>query len=197
MMPCARIQALAGGRGVELRGTLRATGPADAKEVKRRMIRFQPSSSSLPASTRSRSDSAPPWPHDPRDRVCATKLGEWEARLIPRADPIHRLLLEQGALHLQLWHPGSQLSVLAPCPTVRRAPAFLIDGWLIFSATEARVRAILARTCGLALPAQSSLEALVRWFVLREHRVARTTPRAKWVMGARSFEVAMRSEKQA
>ena len=61
-----------------------------------------------------RQEWAPSSPHHPHDRVCLHEEGGWELTIFARNDPRHADLACRGMLHMQLWHPELELSVLTP-----------------------------------------------------------------------------------
>lgn len=55
---------------------------------------------------------APPPPHDPRERDLVLTLGGWQVRLF--GDAKFRYFASRGLWHMQLWHPETEISVLTP-----------------------------------------------------------------------------------
>lgn len=137
-------------------------------------------------------ESPPPWPHNPAERVVVEEIAGWEARVVPRCEPTHKFLLQQELLQLQLWHPRARVSLLTPSPAIRGCPVHSIGGWIVLNATETHVRNVVRLSFGLRFPSKGHLEALVRWFVLREYRSAKISASEALRNGPRSFELAIR-----
>ncbi len=53
-------------------------------------------------------------PHDPRERTPIDTAGEWLVCQFPAGDRRLDYFARRGLLHLQLWHPIAEVSVLTP-----------------------------------------------------------------------------------
>ncbi|MCG8592430.1 MAG: hypothetical protein MJE66_24325 [Proteobacteria bacterium] len=74
-------------------------------------------------------EGAPP-PHAPGARLCIERVGHWEVRAFDPRGSLHRYFSPRGLLHLQLWHPALDLSLLSPSRlTGYRYEIFPIAGW--------------------------------------------------------------------
>lgn len=111
----------------------------------------------------------PPSPHHPSDRVRVRRAGRggiWEVRIFSPASPLYERLARRGMLHLQLWHPGSGVSVLSPSAlTGYRFEAFPIEGWTAGCFGFERVHEAVRLHHGLELPARDEVESLETAFV--------------------------------
>jgi len=56
----------------------------------------------------------PAAPHDPRERAAIDSVGEWLVCQFPAGDQRLEYFADRGFLHLQLWHPIAEISVLTP-----------------------------------------------------------------------------------
>jgi len=56
----------------------------------------------------------PPSPHDPRDRETLDVVGDWLVLQFPATDQKLEYFARFSFLHLQLWHPVAEVSVLTP-----------------------------------------------------------------------------------
>lgn len=108
----------------------------------------------------------PPPPHDPAERVAVDRVGEWEVRVSDPKGPFHTYFARRGMLHVQLWHPEAEVSVLTRSKiTANRFEVFPYQSWKRPCFDLAEVRAAVRREHGLSLPSAARLEAIERWFV--------------------------------
>ncbi len=56
----------------------------------------------------------PDAPHDPMERACVYRHRGWEIRTFAWNSQKHRFFAGQGMLHLQLWAPIADVSILTP-----------------------------------------------------------------------------------
>ena len=56
----------------------------------------------------------PQSPHDPRERETIDNTGDWLVLQFPTTDQKLEYFTRFGFLHLQLWHPVAEISVLTP-----------------------------------------------------------------------------------
>lgn len=105
----------------------------------------------------------PPRPHDPREREVVGRAGAWEVRQFAAGDAKLAYFTVRGFLHLQLWHPQAQISILTPS----RLTAGHFEAWLADTRIAVRRWVDLDAALGGRAPAQAELRALERWFVLR------------------------------
>lgn len=113
----------------------------------------------------------PPPPHDPTERVLALVVDDWEVRLYEGRK--FEYFSTRGLLHLQLWHPGSGVSVLTPSRLTNGLfEVFPIDDW------KARVSsyeslAPLVRSAGATPLAAGRIACLESALVRQFERAAR------------------------
>lgn len=93
----------------------------------------------LPAVATTHGRPPPPPPHDPRERDLAFVLRDWEIRLFTGRK--FQYFVERGFWHLQLWHPGTNVSILTPSRlTCGHYEVFPVAGWKARSPDIARLR---------------------------------------------------------
>ena len=56
----------------------------------------------------------PPAPHNPAERSCVSRVAGWEIRCFARNDAKHEYMAPRGMLHLQVWCPSFNVSILTP-----------------------------------------------------------------------------------
>jgi hypothetical protein len=140
----------------------------------------------------------PPAPHDPRERALlfeivaaaapraqvalhgssgrssAVAATRWEVRAFPAGGRMHRYFAPRGLLHVQLWQPESEVSVLTPSRlTLGRWEVFPVDGWKLGADRVAELRRLIRIRFGVEPPTPTQLTAVRAWFVDREERRAR------------------------
>ncbi len=115
----------------------------------------------------------PPPPHDPRERILAGGVGDWELRCFAPDDPKYEYLVARGFWHVQLWHAAARVSVLTPSRlTGRRFELFPYRGWKAAAFDPSTIAELVRREHRVALPHASWLRALDRWFVTSAVREA-------------------------
>lgn len=121
----------------------------------------------------------PPPPHDPRDRAAVCVAGAWQVRTLLETDPKLDYLARRGLLHLQLWHPEAQVSVLSPSGlTGGHYETFPINEWKRQTPDRATLARLIRAHHRLELPSAGIMAALESWFVDEtvERIVARPEP---------------------
>ena len=101
-------------------------------------------------------------PHDPTDRIGVGQLvahldaGEewvWEVRIFDPTGPFHVYFAANDLLHLQLWNPHFQVSILTPSRLTRRCyEAFPIAGWKYLAASYDTIAKAVCSEFPLQLP---------------------------------------------
>jgi hypothetical protein len=107
----------------------------------------------------------PPSPHDPRERVVVSTVGDWQIRQFAETDAKLAYFTGRGFLHVQLWHPEHRVSILTPS----RLTGGRFEVWAAGADRVAVTRwsAIDEALPGIATPRAIEIAAVERWFVLR------------------------------
>lgn len=103
--------------------------------------------------------------HSLVERVLIARLGAWEVRRHPESDRHHEYFAPRGFLHLQLWNPDAQVSILTPSALTGGRFAVWRDGIRIAVRAWADV---VAQLPDLPLPGEAELAALHLWTVVRD-----------------------------
>lgn|GEM_PF-2928814 len=103
--------------------------------------------------------------HDPSERVCVHEERGWELRAFARNDLRFGWLASRGLLHLQLWHPGREVSILTPCQLSEGT--FMIDSpeFQIRIGCYNGVKGFLYEKFDLVPPCYPKLAHFETWFV--------------------------------
>ena len=103
--------------------------------------------------------------HAPVERIVVARLGDWELRRHSDSSPQHRYFAARGFLHLQLWQPIAQVSVLTPSRLTNDRFEIWRDGIRI---AVRDWKEVAARLSDLALPSGSEVAALHTWMIVRD-----------------------------
>lgn len=108
--------------------------------------------------------------HATGERVPIAQLGDWEVRRHDEHGPHHHYFTTRGMLHLQLWHPRAQISILTPSILTGGRFDIWRDGIRIAVSTWADVAYHLIDE---PLPSAAEIAALRAWTVTRDELAAR------------------------
>lgn len=112
--------------------------------------------------------------HAPQDRELIANVGPWEVRRYAGADERFAYFSSRAFLHVQLWCPHRQISVLTPS-RLTRGQFEIAKGWR--RAWVPTWSGVITRLPDADLPSASLLAALTMWLVVRCEVVAcRRTP---------------------
>ena len=107
----------------------------------------------------------PPAPHDPTERLCVATLGGWEIRCFAFNDPKHSYMAARGMLHLQLWCPSYNVSILTPSMlTERQFDLWTTDEHIRLPCLK-RVGQQLAESLGILPPCIHLIQHFESWLV--------------------------------
>ena len=102
--------------------------------------------------------------HGPGDRELFARVGPWEVRRYAAGDHRFAYFASRAFLHLQLWHPQHQISVLTP--------SRLTGGRFEIACGAHRAwvptwPGVVAQLPELGLPGSAEIAALAMWLVVR------------------------------
>jgi hypothetical protein len=108
--------------------------------------------------------------HGVGERVAFAQLGAWQVKRHAESAEPHAYFASRGFLHLQLWHPEAQVSILTPS----RFTHGRFEIWRDWARIAVRDWGdVIRRLSDLALPTAVEINALVRWTVIRDETDAR------------------------
>ena len=104
-----------------------------------------------------------PTKHDPNHRDCMIKLVGWQVRVVMRNDARHTPMAAQGILHLQLWHAGTQTSILTPSNLTNRCFEIWHEAMHLQVENYQKVAEIIAEDIGLRMPCSGLIHHYQCW----------------------------------
>lgn len=114
--------------------------------------------------------------HAPHDRELFARCGAWQVRRHADADPRFVYLASRELLHLQLWHPAHNTSVLTPSRLTGGRFEIAI-GWK--RASVSTWPGVVALLPDAGLPGGAELAALSMWLVVRREVAMRASERVE------------------
>jgi hypothetical protein len=108
--------------------------------------------------------------HAPHDRELLAHLGRWQVRRHAARDERFAYLAARAFLHLQLWHPEHNISILTPSQLTRGRFEIAVGAHRAWVPTWPGV---VAQLPDHQLPSGSELAALTMWLVVRSEVDAR------------------------
>ena len=107
----------------------------------------------------------PPTPHDPMERLCVSTFGGWEVRCFAHNEPRHAYMAARGMLHLQLWCPSYNVSILTPSTLTERQFELWTPTEHIRLPCIKKVAQTLAETMGILPPCIHLIHHFESWLV--------------------------------
>jgi hypothetical protein len=108
---------------------------------------------------------APPFPHDPRDRCWIYETRGWHVRMLAINDPRRRACIARGLLHLQLWNPEKEISILTPSKMTNGSFEVWKDGQRARLCGYKHLMQFVADEYGVALPCYGVVQHFENLFV--------------------------------
>ncbi len=117
--------------------------------------------------------------HDPKTRELVAMVGHWQIRQFTATDPRVLYGKSHGLLHIQLWQPTQQHSILTPSRLTGGKFEFFSDEKRFSVATWAQLR---ARCSGddVGLPSAIEIASLQHWLVSPHEDGTMALLRAWW-----------------
>ena len=106
-----------------------------------------------------------PTRHEPERRDCMIKLLGWQIRTIMRNDHRHTAMAAQGLLHLQLWHAGTDTSILTPSNLTNRRFEIWSKPLHVQVTNYPKVCQLVMDNHGIHMPCESLLHHYQCWLV--------------------------------
>ena len=103
--------------------------------------------------------------HDPNYRGCMLKLLGWQIRVIMRNDHHHTSLAAQGLLHLQLWHAGTETSILTPSNLTNRRFEIWNESLHVQVSNYGKACQIVMDNFGIHMPCDGLIHHYQCWLV--------------------------------